>query len=105
MEILNQTCSKMRKQNVSFGKSSIKFIIKKLRYKYLRVFILKFRPLIQRYAPKLNLLYIRIKLIYYGGKNLYCPCCEYFFRKFYPQGPSLRSVSYTHLTLPTTPYV
>ena len=93
MAILDQTGSKKQKQSVSFGKSSIKFIIKKLRYKYLGDFILKYKPLIQRYAPELNLIYTRIKLSYYGGKNLYCPCCEHFFRKFYPHGHSLRSTA------------
>ncbi|MFW9867186.1 MAG: class I SAM-dependent methyltransferase [Candidatus Thorarchaeota archaeon] len=73
--------------------SSIKFIIKKLRYKYLGHLILKYKPIVQRYVPALNSIYTRIKLSYYSGKNLYCPCCENFFRKFYPHGHAFRSTA------------
>jgi hypothetical protein len=93
MKKVNLINTKKQKNNISNGKSSLKFIFKKLRYKYLGDLILKYKPLIQKYIPLMNLTYSRIKLIYYGGKNLYCPCCEHHFRKFYPHGHSLRTTA------------
>ncbi len=69
----------------------IKDIIRILIYNNLYGSIKRFKPILQRYTPRLNVLYSRIKLKYYSGNNLYCPCCEHYFRRFFPHGSDLSS--------------
>ena len=69
----------------------VKIIASIFRYKYFGDFILKYKPFIQKNALLLNKIYTELKLIYYGGKNLYCPCCEHYFRTFFPHGHPLRT--------------
>ncbi len=93
MKKINQFNNKELQQKNNSGRKTIKYIIKKLRYKNFDAFIIKFKPLIQRYFPKLNYIYTKIKKKYYSGKNLYCPCCEHHFRKFFPHGKYFRSTA------------
>lgn len=89
----NHFQNKNQQQNHNYRKNYIRFVLKKLRYKNFVIFINLLKPFFQKYLLKLNLLYSEIKRLYYSGKTLYCPCCEYHFRKFLPHGKYLRSIA------------
>jgi len=46
---------------------------------------------IENYLPKLIEKFKKWRMLFYIGKNKFCPCCGKFFRKFLPTGVEYRS--------------